>query len=950
MKRQLLIISALCYALTAEATGRSVKISGESAKITLVEIVKSTDKPVVDYAAKEMQTLLTRAMGRKPAIVTKCTPGIFSIVLGDGTAARKAGLDVSKLPDEGFFIKRCGGRLFIAGRDSDDRSPAQPGFNVFYQRGTLTGVYDFLERFAGIRFYFPGPCGTIVPVRKALPLPETIEITEGPDMFFRRFSLAGNPSEHYYGRYDIQTLRRTQLPRLREPESRYPFTHALNGLDLMNRFGKSHPEYFALRENGKRDNNPKMKLPGQLCFSSGVREVIIQDAIAYFSGKDAKTRGLKRWAPQTARGGIFGIMPQDGMFWCRCEKCRKIWDGKGAITDKKARRAISGFMFRFFSEVCRRLDEGGLKHKAATMAYMPYDIPPDFPLPKELLIQVAVTGLGGTGKGDKEDTAQLKAWYERTGNKVSAWTYAMGKHGPKVIPGVPAMMPRHAANFLKTNEKYLSGVYFQSDTDHFIFNYLNYYVVMKMMWDNSLDVEKLLTEHFKLMFGKGAPFMEEFYADLEKNWTEKVLCNTVNTALGPVTKVPSTREIWEDIYSPAKLKHYNVLFDRALAAAEGDAEAVMRLKFIRKELLGPIEKVSERHQRLQQGMDFWVVHVPGNLWLRSFAGDTNDVNTKVSLRKEGDNLIIKAKCDEPRMKEIAAVCTKRDDPSVARDSDFEILLNPSGDRKNYFQFTVNANGALTDSAWQVNGKPDFGWNSGASAQAGKSENHWWAEITIPLKALGQMNPEGFPANFARNRVLTTERLKNPYSMWSLFAGTRRGGFHAIDSWGKISFAPETTSLISNGNFEKLSPRSGKPADWNWSSKPGYTIVLDEKCFITGGRSLRIDSDGSRNVIVGCRIPGMKPNRKYRLSFYLKTEKLTGSIGAGAWIYFFKESRGGLPLPRVRITGDNPWHRLSFEFTSPPETGKDGFAPTLGLWVWKAKGKTWYDEVRLEEIP
>ena len=950
MKHIIGTLFLLCCALTAAAAGRSVRISGTPEKITKIAIVKANGKPVVAYAAKELQTFLEQAMGQKPAIVSAPAPGCFTVVLGDGEFARKAGLDVNKLPPEGFYLRRAGNVLFIAGRDSDTETPAKPGVNVFYPRATLTGVYDFLERFAGARFFFSGPFGTVVPARGALSLPPVIDVTEAPDMFFRRFSLYGRANEALYAKYNVQTLRRDLLPKLREPESRYPFGHGLNGLDLIRRFAKPHPEYFALMENGQRYCDPKQRHPGQLCFSSGVREVIIQDAIAYYSGKAPETRGLKRWPAQTAWRDLFGIMPQDGMVWCRCDKCKKVWDGKGSIRDEGPRRAISEFMFRFYAEVCQRLTAAGFKPRVATMAYMPYNIPPSFPLPKELLVQVAVTGLGGTGKNDRTDTERLKAWYEKTGNKVTAWTYAMGKHMNKVIPGVPAMMPRHAANFIKTNAKYLDGVYFESETDAFLFNYLNYYVVMRLMWNSSLDVEELLADHFRVMFGKGAPFMAEFYADLEKNWTEKILGNTVETDLGPVTKVPSTREIWEKIYSPAKMKHYNDLFDKALAAAGNDKGAASRLNYIRKELLGAIVRVAEKNRELQRGMDFWIARVPGTVWLRSFAGDTNEVNTRVTLRKENNCLIVRAECEEPRMKELAATCTKNEDIAVFKDSAFEILLNPSGDRKNYFQFGVNANGALTDARCRVNARTDFSWNSGAAAKAGKEKNFWWAEVTIPLKSLGALAQGGFPANFCRNRVLITEPLKNPYSMWSLFAGTRRGGFHAIDSWGKISFDPAPVPLIPNGNFEKIDGKTGKPENWRYWSKPGITFVHDERCFISGGRSLRIDADGTRNGAVSCAVPAMKPGKKYRLSFFVKTEGVKGSIGAGAWIYFFNEGRSGTPLPKVRLTGTNPWHRLSFEFTAPPETGKEGVPATLGLWIWKAKGKVWYDEVRLEELP
>ncbi|MBR2373409.1 MAG: DUF4838 domain-containing protein, partial [Lentisphaeria bacterium] len=382
----------LCVTLAAGTSKRNIRISGDVEKFSDITIVKGNKKPLIGFAAAEMQNMIFKAVGKKPQIVNQIMPGRLSIVLGDCGASRKAGLDITKLPPEGFYIRRNGNVIYIAGRDHASYSPAvKKGFSVAYPRGTLTGVYDFLERFTGARFFFAGPMGTVVPAKGAVYLPRNIDIMDSPDMFFRLFSFHEKATGKYYKGYreikypaDIRSIRQDILPRYRAMERGYTFGHGLNGLDLVRRFAKSNPEYFALRHDGKRYSDPRMSHTGQLCFSSGVREVIIQDAIAYFSGKPAKSRGMKNWSYKTVAGDVFGIMPQDGMYWCRCEKCKKIWDGKGKISDEKARKAISNFMFRFYAEVCNSLAKAGLKHRVATMAYLPYDIAPDFPLPKEL--------------------------------------------------------------------------------------------------------------------------------------------------------------------------------------------------------------------------------------------------------------------------------------------------------------------------------------------------------------------------------------------------------------------------------------------------------------------------------------------------------------------------------------------------------------------------------------
>ena len=946
MKKLCLLLAVFLLCCTLAAAGRSIEVSGTLQKITNIEVLQDARGTVTDYVTAELRRCLKLATGKTIPVVKKPTPGKFTIVVGDGPVARKAGIDVKKLPAEGFYIRRAGNKLFIAGKDSETGKVGKYATgHRYFQRGTLSGMYDFLERFAGGGFFFAGEKGTVIPCRGALMLPEKINIMDSPDMSFRSFY--SGRARSFDPRFNTWPLECNAHIRNRTSEKGIHFGHGLVFLKYIERFSKTHPEYFALMADGKRHCDPALPHPGQLCYTSGIREEIYQDVKACFSGKPASSRNLKSWPYQTFSGGVFCIMPQDSFYWCRCKNCAKIWDNSKPITSPEARKAISAFMFKFFAEISERLTKEGIKHKLSTMSYLPYDVVPDFKLPKELLIQVAVTGKGGTAPKDKAETAELKSWYDKTGSKVTAWTYAMGKHMSKNFPGVPAMMPRHAARFLKNNQKYLDGVFFESESDYFFFNELNYWMIGKLMWNISLDPEALLKEYFSRMFGKGAPYMAEFYADLENNWCTKILGNTVMTDIGPMTKVPAIREIWNNIYSARKIKEYNTLFDKALKAAAADKGAVERLKFVRTHLLGPIAKTADHFHQLQNGMDFWIAYCPGKVWLRPFKGEFHDVNTSISLRKEGENLIVSGECEEPRMKEIAAKCVKRDDPMTFADSSVEIFLNPSGDRVNYYQFVVNANGALTDYKCRRDSKSQIKWNSNATAKAEKLEKSWRFELTIPLKDLGKINPAGIPANFARNRAFT-DGATPIYYMWTLFPGSRRGGFHSIGEWGVLKFGPKPANIVPNGNFEEIDPKTKRAKGWGYWTKKGLKYTLDKSTFISGGHSLRmeIDGTGKGNANAGCRMPGLKPNTRYRISYYLKTKDLVGKTGAGTWIYFSKT--GSAALPRNRILGTNPWHRVCVEFKTPASTGKD-YVPPLGLWVWNAKGTAWFDEIRIDEI-
>ena len=933
------------------------ELSGPVKDAGTLEIVTEQPVPVVEFAAKELQTILKQATGQDVPIVQKASEGKTSLILGDCPSARAAGLDVSKLPKEGFRILRKGGRVFIAGRDDPKQNPANRSWKHGYRRATLSGVYDFLERFADARFFFPGRYGTVVPEKKGLFLPEKINVVESPDMELRLFYF-GKPKSHDPAMTPTD-LRSWEFLHLRLSEDLINYGHGLAFLELPQRFGKNHPEYFALW-NGKRYSDPKLSFPGQLCYNSAVREEIYQDAKAYFTGQPASSRGMKAWHPSVANGKYFCIMPQDSMHRCQCEECRKIVEPDKRTTPE-GRQAISNFMFRFTAEIAKRLTQDGIDGYVTQMVYVPYDMLPDCEIPKNVLLQLAVNGtmdrdLETSDVDDRRCERKFRLWTDKIGRKVTVWTYAMGKHMNKTIPNVPQMMPREAANFISSYRKYLDGIFWEAETDRYLFNYLNFYIAAKMMWNNSLDAEALLDDHYKLMFGKGAPMVKEVFDELEKCWISGIINNTVMDELGPRVQMPGDRDIWTKVYSPEKLARFEKLFVRAQGAAAADKEAVERIKFIREQILGPLLDAQEKFQSIQGSVDSWRVYCPGSVWLRPYKGEVNEVNTKVDIAKEEDALIFRFDCEEPRMAELKAKHTGRDVRQNFLDSAVEIFINPSGDRKHYYHFVVNANGALTDYRCEVNKKPDIDWNSSATARTEKGAEGWKAEVRIPLADLGTL-ADAVPVNFARHRALEGKPAVNElYYQWSPQPGARIGGFHAIENWGTLSFGKAPELLIPNGDFSQMTTALKNYQEWKrpWP-KDGQEAKLDKRIFISGGQSLYYKNAAGKVLNAGFKLPGIKPQTKYRLSFYIRTQGIIGNrkdAGAGLYLSFFG-GNGSRGFPFPRLVGTHPWHRLTFDFTSPAEIDmshidREG-VPSIGLWFWFAEGEVWFDKVELTEL-
>ena len=126
---------------------------------------------------------------------------------------------------------------------------------------------------------------------------------------------------------------------------------------------------------------------------------------------------------------------------------------------------------------------------------------------------------------------------------------------------------------------------------------------------------------------------------------------------------------------------------------------------------------------------------------------------------------------------------------------------------------------------------------------------------------------------------------------------------------------------------------------------GQKAAFDDKIFISGGRSLRLTNVKGKRMGMTFRIPEMKPNTQYRLAFYLRTA-LNGKGGASVGVNFAKRST--IRVPRLPEGGTSTWHRMTADFTAPPETGRD-YVPYITFGIFYAEGDAWFDFVELTEL-
>ena len=510
------------------------------------------------FAAEELRSLLGEAFGADIPVVTAAT--------GRRKAIR---LEI----DQSFA------------RD-DIRLAASPeGVRIISGAARVYGVYEFLERYAGCRFYFPGPLGTIVPKTEGVAVPlGTVDVR--PCYTQRSNNMSFGLNGEWYGvdggvatKAEATNLCRQARARLRLAP-RIPCCHGLNKFHYLERFGKTHPEYFALMKGSdgtlfRDDANSKWTgHRGQLCHTSGVWEKeIYADAVRELSTNE-----------------YVDVMAQDGMQRCHCEKCQAAYspspDDPNYATDLMWGKTVA---------LANRLAADGVRGFVTQMAYTPYKRIPDMAIPSNVLVMVAQTG--PWAKADPRRMAEgneiIRAWARKLGRKVWIWTYP-GKFNKSKHPNVPQMTPRAYGEYYASLDDAIFGAFAEGKTDKWIYNYLNYYVKSKVEWNTKLDLAALLDEHYRLMFGAAADDMKAFYEKLEDIWICQVAGNVVETDVGPVSRAPTEWEKWTRIYAPTVLDEMKAMFDRASAKlAPGSMEA-KRLAFIRQQFYEPLRAESDK--------------------------------------------------------------------------------------------------------------------------------------------------------------------------------------------------------------------------------------------------------------------------------------------------------------------------------------------------------------------
>ena len=455
----------------------SFAASGEF-DVTKAVIVTPSDATITDaYAAERLKYYLDEITGGEIAVITDDAQADFEICVG---ATNRDDTDFSSSADGSYVITSSADSIIINGAGN---------------KGTINGVYAFLEKYCGCHWYEAEVI--IIPDNKDLSVPADIndtytpffEYTETDTMSARdaEFSVANGLTGGIYKDLSAQQGHAVEYIG--------GSSHTLvNGYCKPAVYFEEHPEYYALR-NGKRQ-------PTQLCLTNeDVKDVVTQEVFAMLETKHNPEASVQ----------ILSLTQADNGEYCECDNCKALDNANGSQ---------AGTMLTFVNEIAGRIKATGKYDNIAfdTFAYQYTRKAPTAVIPRDDVI-VRLCSIeccfGHTlDDPDCKDNAafmkDLEAW-SKLCDRLYIWNYNLNCDESINIYANFGTLQRNTQIFYEHNVKgiYQQGVFYIAESDG-EFGEMKTYLLSKLMQNPYLDYEQEMLGYLTGVYGPGGVYLKEF--------------------------------------------------------------------------------------------------------------------------------------------------------------------------------------------------------------------------------------------------------------------------------------------------------------------------------------------------------------------------------------------------------------------------------------------------------
>lgn len=492
-------------------------------------------------AASVLQNYLMQISGAAlPIITADRHRSAYEIVLGQNERLDELtiGINYQLLKEDGFVIKTDSSRLIIAGGN---------------EKGTLYGVYTFLEKYLGCRMYSPQV--KIIPSNSHIILGR-INDQQVPVIGFR--------DTHYRATWDAEYTDWHKLDHAPDGERTDwgMWVHTFNELVPPQMYYPSHPEYFAMVK-GKR-------LPTQLCLANpAVLEITVQN----LRKKIAQHPSAKYWS----------VSQNDNRDYCTCDLCRSLDSIEGSpsgsiisfvnkVADQFPDKMISTLAYEYGRHAPKTLKP----HDNVNIMLCSIEAYRDKPLTQDTTSAEFVKDVKDWGKISKD---------------IIIWDYVIQfNHLLSPFPNLQVLQP----NLQFFAENGVNAMFEQGNREvGGEFAALRSYMISKLMWDPYLNADSLMNDFLTGYYGAGGKPIRQ-YIDLMR---AELLKNKK-----PLRIFGSPNEASDTYLTPALIVRYNTIFDEAENAVRDSAQLLERVRIARLPLMYAAMEQAKKNYTGENGL------------------------------------------------------------------------------------------------------------------------------------------------------------------------------------------------------------------------------------------------------------------------------------------------------------------------------------------------------------
>lgn len=425
-------------------------------------------------AAQIMQHYIRESTGATLPVSNSTIENVVNIHIGMTSYVKEQQIEPGHLDEDGFLLKGIDNDNFMILGGSD--------------WGTEFGVYDFLERFAGIRWLMATDVGIEIPVHDNLVIPKT-EVKEEPVYLSRSLSMPGSWSQ--WGRFN-------------RCRSRIAFGENLNHLFPPEKFGQTNPEFYPLI-NGKRyipKNNHDTRTWQPNFSATGIADTAAKEIIHYFE----KHPGVYTYS--------LGINDTQGKY----DESPASRARRNGTKNYLGLENVSDDYFKWANEVAAKVHEVYPNALLGCLAYNNLADPPSgVNVDAHIVPLITYERMRWANPGLRKKGEVLTLAWSKVAPVLGWYDYAWGLN---------YMTPRV---WFHEMQRYLSWGAKNHVSHYYAELYPNIgegpkgWVLAKLLWNPDQDVDSLLDDWYIAAAGrKAASKLKAYYAIWEKFWTEDI--------------------------------------------------------------------------------------------------------------------------------------------------------------------------------------------------------------------------------------------------------------------------------------------------------------------------------------------------------------------------------------------------------------------------------------------